>query len=89
MLGFSRRLLAVTPESKLCADSIPNKSPSNDFGSLCLSTRMYAKRSQMHIIDPVVHVRVWWIMESQTYLACTTMTKQLDDCGRLTEEELF
>ena len=28
-----------------------------------------------HVKDPVVHVRVWWIMATQTYPAFTTATK--------------
>ena len=27
------------------------------------SVYMYAERSPMRVKDPVVHVRVWWIME--------------------------
>ena len=39
-----------------------------------------------HIKDPVVHVRVWWIMATHIYPACTiTTNNQLDDCGRSTE----
>ena len=37
-----------------------------------------------HVKDPVVHVRVQWIMTTQTHPACTISDKnnQLDDCGR-------
>ena len=37
-----------------------------------------------HDKDPVVHVRVRWIMPTQTYPARTISDKsnQLDDCGR-------
>ena len=36
-----------------------------------------------HDKDPVVDVRVWWIMAKQRYPACTISHKnnQLDDCG--------
>ena len=30
------------------------------------SVYTYAKRSHMHVKDPVVHVRVWWTMETTT-----------------------
>ena len=41
----------------------------------------------VHAKDPVVHVRVWWIMATQTYPARTIRdnNNQLDDCGHSTE----
>ena len=40
-----------------------------------------------HIKDPVVYVRVRWIMATQTYQACTISDKnnQVDNCGCSTE----
>ena len=32
---------------------------------------MYSKRLHIHAKDPVVHVRVWWIMETLKHPACT------------------
>ena len=32
---------------------------------------VHAKQSYMHVTDPVVHVRVWWTMETPDYPACT------------------
>ena len=34
---------------------------------------------EMHIKAPVVHVRVWWIMETQKDPACTSVTLK-DKC---------
>ena len=41
----------------------------------------------VHDKDPVVPVRVQWIMATQTYPACTISNEnnQLDDCGHSTE----
>ena len=42
-----------------------------------------------HNNDPVVHVRVWWFVTTQTYPVCTRSGKscQLDDCGRSMERK--
>ena len=48
--------------------------------NLCVYTHAY-KRPCTHIEDPVVHVRVWWIIETRkkTTPACTCTPKM--ECG--------
>ena len=33
--------------------------------------RSHAKSSRAHVKDPVVHVRVWWILETIRKTTCT------------------
>ena len=53
---------------------------------------MHAKRSHMHTKDPLVLVRVWWIMENQNNPACTESVKSLrvveDGCYMKEEERM-
>ena len=49
----------------------------------------HAGRSRTHVKDPVVHVRVRWVMEHLNNLACTKGVKSLQnvEAGHCTEEE--
>ena len=75
---FCLRLFAPTignfPGVKtLCRLYFSHKS----FGWDCwLRSHVYkhANQSHVHIKDPVVLVRVWWVMETQAYPACTIVT---------------
>ena len=53
----------------LCRPCIPQKS----FGCSHNSGSWYihAQRSHLHIKDPAIHVRVWWIMETVEHPAST------------------
>ena len=51
----------------------------------------HAKRSHMHLKDHVVHVRVWWVMEtpkqSSMYWKCQTQSLHSAEVGHYTEKE--
>ena len=69
--GFARRLWASFPEVKSpCRHCIPQKSFGSD-NKLRSRVCTHAKRSHMHIKDPVVHVRVRWIIQTFKRPACT------------------
>ena len=50
--------------------------PQKSFGGDCTKAGVplvptLAKRALTLVTDPVVHVRVWWIIETLKHLACT------------------
>ena len=60
--GWMRLDLRFLHSQILCR---PNKSPSDEtINQEAKLTTVHAKRSHMHVKDHVVHVRVWWTMET-------------------------
>ena len=89
------RLVSVSDRHAADAGSIPPVRqaiflPESTFSANSLSVSVHPPCAiaciniYAHDIDPVVNVRVGWIMATQTYPARTISDKhnQLDDCGR-------
>ena len=61
----------VFPESEPAQNLYPTKSFGWNYKPRSPDVYMHGSRSYMHVKDPVVHVRVRWIMETLKIPACT------------------
>lgn len=61
----------VFPESEPAQNLYPTKSFGWNYKPRSPDVYMHGSRSYMHVKDPVVHVRVQWIMKTLQQPACT------------------